>query len=245
MFDLKKYKNLAIFSVFGSLMTLTSCSTSKGILSTVYDGTASVVEGMTDSIPGVNKLKSNIKESYDKRLERRILLLKQDLEDAQYEDVIENRDDFISVIKDMSRFILAKSAGDPEKNIARRNIQYVIPSMEEEFMNSDAAKSYGGRKKDAVKVLIESFKIMSIYFSEEASQAFFKKASYSTLLCKQFHILREKDDGMTRKRAMIDNAKMIGFSMDVSKDIMDKETVLHMAVKGQEFLNLIRNKENN
>lgn len=239
-----KYAILALYSL-GLAGTFTSCSSTKRICDTVYDGTASLIEGTADSLPWVNKLKSNITESHDKRIERRILALKEDLEDAQYEDIIKNRGLFVGVIKDMSRFILAKSAGDPENNIPRKNIQYVIPSMEEEFMNSDVAKSYGGRKKNAVKVLIESFKIMSYYFSEEASQSFFKKASYSTALCKQFHILREKDDGLTRRKAMIQNARMIGFTMDVSKDVMDKETELFITIKGQEFLNFIRGKENN
>lgn len=239
-----KYAILALYSL-GLAGTFTSCSTTKRIWNSVYDGTASILEGTADSLPGINKLKSNIAESHDKRIERRILALKEDLEDAQYEDVIKNRDHFVKVIKDLSRFILAKSAGNPENNIPRKNIQYVIPSIEEEFMNSDVAKSYGGRKKDAVKVLIESFKIMSLYFSEEASQSFFQKASYSTELCKQFHILREKDDGWTRRKAMIQNAKMIGFSMDVSKAVMNIEAELSVTIKGQEFLNLIRGKEKN
>ena len=57
--------------------------------------------------------------------------------------------------------------------------------------------------------------------------------------------MREKDDGLTRRKAMIQNARMIGFTMDVSIDVMDKETELFITIKGQEFLNFIRGKENN
>lgn len=241
MFDYNKSK---LIVTLAALSTLVSCQSVKQVAANVYDGAASVVEGAADSLPGINRLSSNISESYDERLKKRIVSLEDELEDAKYEDVENNRDLFVGVMKEMAEFILKKAQGDPENNVAGENIEYIIPAMEKEFMRTDAAKKFGGRKKNAVRVLLESFKIMSTYFSDDASRAFFEKLSKDSALCKNFIILRDKDDSLTCKKAMRKNAEMIGFKMDISEEILLKEKELDVALKGQRVLNFIRNKEN-
>ncbi len=242
MLNWKGHKYLGI-CIAMSGVGLCSCSTVKEITQAAYRGSSALVRGVVRSLPGVGEAVEKIDESYDEAAAREIAEMQQRLEDARYQDVQENRAEFVGVIQEMSRFILQKAAGDPEKNIPGDNFEYIVPTMEKEFLRTEQGKKYGGRKKDAVRVLVESFKIMTHYFSDVASKAFFEKAATSWRLCLNFHILREKDDALVRKKAMIDNARMINFEMDVSSDVMTQERLLHYAKQGQDALNLVRGKE--
>lgn len=226
--------------------SLSSCSTTQQFMKKAYHGTVAVVKGTANSITPIDGVMDNVSTEYDELVEKDILETKAALEDARYEDVKNNRPKFVGVVKDMSRFVLGKSAGDPEKEIEGKNIEYIISdsNMEKEFLSTKAGKSYGGRKKNAVRVFVESFKIMTHYFSDNASRDFFSTASRNTKLCVTFPLLREKDDALTRKKAVIRSAAMIGYTMDVSEDIMEKEKRLHYMMKGQKLLNYMRNKSN-
>lgn len=224
--------------------SLSSCSSTQQVMKKVYHGTVAVVKGTANSFTPLENMGKKISTEYDELVEKDILETKEALEDARYEDVTDNRAQFVCVVKDMSRFILEKSAGDPEKNIEGKNIEYIIPDMEKEFLSTKAGKSYGGRKKNAVRVFVESFKIMTHYFSDNASRDFFLTASRNSILCQTFPLIREKDDAITRKEAVIRSAAMIGYTMDVSEDIMEKEKRLHYMMKGQKLLNYMRNKSN-
>ncbi len=227
-----------------TVASLSSCATTKQALKKVYNGTIAVVKGTANSITPIKNAADNISTEYDELVEKDILQTKEELEDARYEDVADNRERFVGVVKDMARFILEKSAGDSEKNIEGKNIEYIIPDMEKEFLSTKVGKSYGGRKKNAVRVYVESFKIMTHYFSDNASKDFFTTASWNSKLCQTFPLLREKDDALTRKKAVISSAKMIGYTMDVSEDIMEKEKRLHYMMRGKRVLNYLRNKTN-
>lgn len=220
--------------------SLSSCSTAQNVLEEAYRGTKAFVKGTAKSLDPIK----NTATEYGEIVDNDILKTKEELDNARFEDVANNRRQFVGIVKDMSRFILEKSAGDPEKNIKGKNIEYIIPDMEEEFMNSEAAQSYGGRKKDAVRVFVKSFKIMTHYFSNDASRAFFLAASRNSILCQTFPLIQEKDDALMRKKAVIDAAAMIGYKMDVSEEIMEKEMRLHIMVKGKRVLNYLRGKEN-
>lgn len=234
-----KYAILALYSL-GLAGTFTSCSTIKEL----YRGTVAVAKGAVKSTPIVKDVAENVSTEYDELLEKDIIQTKEELDDARYQDVQNNRAQFVGVVKDMARFILEKSAGDPANNVVGKNIEYIVPDMEKEFLSTVAGKKYGGRKKNAVRVYVESFKIMTHYFSDNASRAFFLTASRNSTLCQTFPLLREKDDALTRKRAVIQSAAMIGYTMDVSEDIMEKEKRLHYTLKGKKLLNFLRDKEN-
>lgn len=243
--NIEKTKRIALaLCALSTVVSLSSCSTTKQAFKKVYHGTVAVVKGTANSITPIRNAVDNVSTEYDELVEKDILQTKEELEDARYEDVANNRGRFVCVVKDMSRFILEKSAGDPEKNIEGKNIEYIIPDMEKEFLSTKVGKSYGGRKKNAVRVYVESFKIMTHYFSDNASKDFFLTASRNSTLCQTFPLLREKDDSLTRKKAVISSAKMIGYTMDVSEDIMEKEKRLHYMMKGKRVLNYLRNKEN-
>lgn len=165
-----------------------------------------VAKGAFNSLPFIGSLTKNVSDEYSKVLDKAIINQQETIEKMDFNMVERNRRFYTPTIQAVSRMIIAKA------DESQSNIEFVVPSIEKDFLQSDKGKTYGDDMKAALRVLVYHFSTVSGKLSETANRALFTSLTYNYDLCEEMPLISKNDDAIKKKEKISLIAQMVGHS---------------------------------
>lgn len=163
------------------------------------------LRGMFKTAP----LIGNVSAEYLKAFDETIINQKKILDTIAFNDVVNNQTAYIPTIQALARLIVKKA------DETQSNIEYVIPGIEKDFIESEEGQTYGDRMKSAVRILLDHFSIVSKKFSEKGNRKLFLALIYNKDLCAQMPLINKNDDVVNQQKNIIKLANMVSYPIDI------------------------------
>lgn len=165
-----------------------------------------LLKGTFHSLPIFGSLGKNVSNEYSKVIEKTIINQQELIDKMDFALIEQNRRYYIPTIQAISKMIIQKA------DETHSNIEFVIPSIEKDFLQSKKGKTYGDDMKSALKILVSHFSIVSNKLSEDANRALFTTLMYNHDFCEKMPLISKNDDVITKKQKISVTAQMVGYT---------------------------------